>query len=243
MATIQTGSIVNDLRGKVGNEVYCRNKSGPFVRTLISPVQPDTSFQMDRRANMATVTANWQALTDEVRMRWNVLAAGMWSGNRLGVKRKISGFQLFKSRHLALLTAAVATVPVARNDVEHISFNFDIITASETSIVLEVFPVPTSSNMRVYWYMSPAQSAGVMSANTPRYTFVQQTLLSSAGLTSNLISSYTPRFGALTGLAGDKLFVKAKVLAFQFPGSISGLERRAGVFVGAPIIKSAVISP
>lgn len=64
MARIATGSIVADIAGKVGDEIFSRNRQGPYVKAYTVPVQPNTSEQILVRGYMAAANTQWTNLTN-----------------------------------------------------------------------------------------------------------------------------------------------------------------------------------
>lgn len=70
MARIATGSIVADIAGKVGDEIFSRNRQGPYVKAYASPVQPNTAIQIVARAKMNIAINKWNALSDSDYRNW-----------------------------------------------------------------------------------------------------------------------------------------------------------------------------
>lgn len=96
MASLVTSSVVADIRGKVGSEVYARNGSGLYVRSLGSWVQPDTQRQLDCRAAIAALSAYWSStLTEQQRADWQSYAHRHPRPNRWGEHIQTSGYLSF----------------------------------------------------------------------------------------------------------------------------------------------------
>lgn len=95
MALIKYSAVVGDASGKVGGNVFARNKGGAYVRTYTKPINPGTPKQSDVRSLFSNANADWRNLTDAERAGWNALADGQTFKNRLGDDIKLSGIALF----------------------------------------------------------------------------------------------------------------------------------------------------
>ena len=87
MARVSTGSIVADIAGKVGDEIYSRNRHGPYVKAYAVPVQPDTASQIAARAGMTNTIREWSELSD-VEYTAYVAFAEQFSKSGFNVPRK-----------------------------------------------------------------------------------------------------------------------------------------------------------
>jgi len=219
MAGITTGSIVSDIRGSVGDEIYSRNKYGAYVKAYAAPVQPDTSLQLARRAQMATAIAAWQALSDSERIAWNAFASGSLIENSVGKTVSRNGFGLFVSRKMVLLIKGLSDNPSPVSTDITRTWQLDFNALTDGLIQLTVNLSANADNTDLYIYMSPPVSSGIMSPNSVRFDFIRR-INATSGLSSNMSSPYTSRFGSLAGLAGKKVFLKSKlVVVNQFEGS------------------------
>lgn len=68
---IKFGSFVTDGRGKIGGHVASKNRSGSYLRTKVTPVNPQTSFQMQRRSLFGSLAQSWSGLSQTVRDGFN----------------------------------------------------------------------------------------------------------------------------------------------------------------------------
>lgn len=71
MAKIKFGMMMTDARGKLGGQVFSKNRSGAYVRTKVTPVNPQTAYQQNSRAILGNLSASWSGLTENQRKRWN----------------------------------------------------------------------------------------------------------------------------------------------------------------------------
>lgn len=90
MATIETGSIVSDIRGSVGNEVYSRGPGGLYVKSRTSPAQPVSAYRAATQATFTTLIQAWSGtLTEAQRQTWRDYATTWPMRNRLGQQTRI----------------------------------------------------------------------------------------------------------------------------------------------------------
>lgn len=71
MAKIKWGMIVADGRGKLGGQVFSKNRSGAYIRTKVTPTNPQTSAQTIVRQSFAVFSQAWSALTATLIASWN----------------------------------------------------------------------------------------------------------------------------------------------------------------------------
>lgn len=102
MASIVLGSIVADIRGKVGSEVYSRNSAGLYVRAVPVWDQPDSDRQLACRAVITALSQAWSdTLTDDQRTDWRKYAHQFPTPNVWGNPVVTNGYLCFV-RHNAL---------------------------------------------------------------------------------------------------------------------------------------------
>ena len=70
MAKIKFGMMMTDARGKLGGQVFSKNKGGAYVRTKVTPTNPQTTAQSLVRALFGVISQGWSALTNAQRTAW-----------------------------------------------------------------------------------------------------------------------------------------------------------------------------
>lgn len=144
---IKWGMMMTDGRGKLGGQVASKNRSGAYVRTKVTPVNPRTSNQSAVRQSLAIISKTWQLLSEKKRESWNAAAnSGDWNRNDVfGDSRKPTGKNLYTSINLvSLRTTNTEITEVPRKAVfgtsATTSFNVsptDIISAPNMSLVIQ----------------------------------------------------------------------------------------------------------
>lgn len=110
MAKIKFGMMMTDARGKLGGQVFSKNRAGAYVRTKVTPVNPRTSFQMANRAILGNLSASWSGLTDEQRTKWNSAVEDWKKTDIFGDLKTPTGKNLYTS--LNKVNAQVGNSPL-----------------------------------------------------------------------------------------------------------------------------------
>lgn len=71
MAKIQFGMMMTDARGKLGGQVFSKNRAGAYIRSKVTPSNPQTLDQQANRALLGSTSRGWSSLTDAQRTAWN----------------------------------------------------------------------------------------------------------------------------------------------------------------------------
>lgn len=100
---IKFGSIVVDGRGKLGGQVYSKNRGGSYVRNNAIPVNPQTPFQQASRAILTQLSQQWSTLSQERIRAWNAATDKFKRNNIFGDAKKLSGKNLFTSLNKNLI--------------------------------------------------------------------------------------------------------------------------------------------
>lgn len=161
MAKIKMGMVVTDARGKLGGQVFSKNRSGAYVRTKVTPVNPQTSFQMASRQLLGSLSSGWSGLTDEQRKQWNDAVNDWQRTDVFGDLRKPTGKNLFTELNKNLLqsgTGTLMTIPPEKQEIPIISLAspyFDT-TVPEFSVGFGIVPAKTIAQIMA----TPPLSAG-----------------------------------------------------------------------------------
>jgi hypothetical protein len=103
--------LISDARGKLGGTVYSRNPYGPYTRAKTAPIQPRTPSQQAGRANFASATGTWRALTVTDRAAWSAYADTLTRRGSLGHAYTPSGFHTFLTAFRFAQQAGAAVAP------------------------------------------------------------------------------------------------------------------------------------
>lgn len=77
MARTSLGAIVNDVRGRIGQEVATRGRGGIVLKRLPNYKYPTIPILQEQQQRMKAVMAAYNTLTHAQAMQWNAYAAGL----------------------------------------------------------------------------------------------------------------------------------------------------------------------
>lgn len=96
MAKIKFGMMMTDASGKLGGQVFSKNRGGSYVRTKVTPTNPQTTAQMTVRGIFASISSAWSSLTEASRLSFNNLVGDYGTTDIFGDLHNPSGKALFQ---------------------------------------------------------------------------------------------------------------------------------------------------
>lgn len=119
MAKIKFGMMMTDARGKLGGQVFSKNRAGAYVRTKVTPVNGRTVAQMFNRNILGSLSAGWNSLTQAQINAWNEAVSDWQKTDVFGDLKKPTGKNLYTSLNKNLLQSAQSplTLPPAKIDI------------------------------------------------------------------------------------------------------------------------------
>lgn len=205
------GAIVVDGRGKIGGHVASKNRAGAYFRTKVTPVNPQSSAQLNARNRFTNFSQGWSGLTDEQRAAWNAAVVHFARTDIFGDLKNPTGFNLYQrlNNNLAVIEEAPLTAPPLPVAVQPVVATDLTAVASPASLSLGFDPaITTDSKVKVF----------ATAPQTPGRSYVKSAyrligvLGSNDTSPKNITAMYTSKFGTL-GEAGQKIFVKIEVVA------------------------------
>lgn len=122
MAKIKFGMMMTDARGKLGGQVFSKNRAGAYVRTKVTPVNPQTALQQEGRELLGSLSQQWGLLTQAQIDEWNQAVDEWKTTDVFGDIKKPTGKNLFvklnmvRSRYFPAL--GVMLVPPVKQALE-----------------------------------------------------------------------------------------------------------------------------
>src|SRR5689334_14742391 len=95
MGKIKLGSIVVDIRGKVGGHVYSKNRGGSYMKNKVTPSNPQTSSQTSIRAVFTSLSQGWRDLTNDERLQRESAVQGFARTDVFGDVKNPTGNTLY----------------------------------------------------------------------------------------------------------------------------------------------------
>lgn len=116
MAKIKFGMMMTDARGKLGGQVFSKNKGGAYVRTKVTPTNPQSADQTTVRALFGAISQAWSALTASQIAAWNTAVEEWKSTDIFGDLLAPTGKELHQrlNNQLQVVGGAAITSPPAK---------------------------------------------------------------------------------------------------------------------------------
>ena len=201
------GAIVVDGRNKINGFVASKNRYGPYFRTKVTPVNPQTDAQQTARNRLATNSQAWRGLTEAERQSWIDGAANFPFTDIFGNTKTLSGQALYVklNNNIALIgrtPIGTCPSPVALPAIESITLT----ATAGTPLVSLAYSIPDAAGDT---YLVVFATPNV----TPGKSFVKNLFRYNNKVADDtasplvLTTSWQAAFGA--PVEGDKIFVRA----------------------------------
>jgi hypothetical protein len=147
MALIKYGALISEARGKEAGLVFSRNSYGGYVKQKVSPVNPQTEFQLRERARLGVLAQQWVGLTEVQKDQWKQFGQQMTRVNRFGDQTGYTGFNAYVkcNRNRAIVGLAPISVPVTP-----ISFPVLTVVLTITTVLVSLAFTPTPLTTGLY---------------------------------------------------------------------------------------------
>jgi hypothetical protein len=211
---MQFGAIVVAGSGKIGGQVASRNRGGAYLRTKVTPVNPQSTAQLGARQRLTGRSQAWRGLTQAQRDAWNAAVSAYARTDIFGSLRNPSGFNLYQRINNNLLTVNQAALTTPAQVAAVATVGIVSLTAVVTGGVVTLTlsgTVPAGTSVKVF--ATAPQSQGVNFVKS-EYRLIS-TLAAAAPAAVVLTTAYATKFGAY--VAGQKIFV-----AIEFVNNLTG---------------------
>ena len=222
------GAIIVAGSGKIGGHVASHNRGGSYLRTKVTPINPNTSFQASVRNRLATIATSWKGLTAMLRLNWNNAVSMYKATDIFGDIKQPSGFNLFQKLNNNLSRIGVATLtapplPVALPIIT--SGILASIHAGAMTVTFTVDPIITASVVEIL--ATAPQSPGISFVKSQfRVIGLMPAIVTHV---ATITALYNAKFGAPAAI-GQQVFIKMR--------QISNVSGQSGI----PVIYSALVS-
>lgn len=229
-AKFTPGLMLSEMRGKVASSVYSKNKGGAVIRNRVTPINRRSTGQTEQRQQFSSLSSAWRGLTQAQRDGWNSAAASFPQQDSLGQTIFLTGAQLYIRCNANLILIGAATISDAP-----VPTSFDVLAvgaiafdASSGTATVAFTPTPVPAGFNLVIRATRPLSAGKNFVGSSEFRFVQ-TVAPAGTSPANIAAAYIAIFGAITGAAGQKVFIEMFLME-----SATGLA-------GIPVRGSAVI--
>lgn len=225
---VKFGAIITDGRNKVGGHVLSKNRGGAYMRTKVTPSNPQTSFQNAARNRITTFSQNWRALTQAQRNAWESAVSNFTKTDIFGDIKNPSGINLYVKLNSNLVEIGAAPItlpPLPTSVIGPATITFTAAAGAATASLAwtgGAVPVDTAWIIRMTPQVSPGKS---FVKNLYRDTV----FFAAADVTpTSVVTEFVARFGTL--VAGQKIFVEVTAC-----GTLTGIK-------STPISTSAIVA-
>ena len=200
------GALVTDGRGKIGGHVASKNRAGAYLRTKVTPVNPQTTYQSIVRSVFTTLSQGWRSLTSAQILAWNSAVSNFSTTDIFGDLKNPTGKNLYQKLNTNLVGAGQSVISTPPLPVGAGAGATPTLTATASggviSIAFSPSPVPTGTAFKIE--MTPPMSA---SKSFVKNDFRVVHYLAAAATSPYVGTSvYAARFGSFS--AGQRIWVK-----------------------------------
>lgn len=208
MTKIKFGAIVTDGRGKLGGHVLAKNRSGNYMRTKVTPVNPQTPYQQAQRASLGTLSSGWSGLTQPQRNAWDGAVSDFQKTDIFGDLRTPTGKNLFTALNKNLLNSgqSIINLPPVPSTIPNLTIASATFSVGAGTYNVVTAGVATGSFVQLW--ATPAMSPGT--SFVKNRIRLLETVAGAPNATIDVAASYLARNGALT--AGANVYVAIRVI-------------------------------
>lgn len=208
MAKVKFSALISEMRNKLNGSVFARNRGGAYLRTKVTPLNPQSSAQVAQRSLLASLSQAWRTLTEAQREAWKGVVSQWARTDVFGDVVNPSGSTLFIRLNLNILNAGGTRIntppaPLGASAISDLTLNVEV-TGDVFEVGFSPASVPAGHAMIVE--STPCLSAGISNANAQFRQIGSQPAATATGV--DMFAEQTTKFGAL--VAGQKIFIRAK---------------------------------
>lgn len=214
-------TLLGPASGKLAGAVFSHNRSGQYLRRLVTPVNRRTDAQITARANLTSGGAAWRALDEEERASWNAYAANVPVINRVGDSVHLTGSQWYSGMFSKMSAAGLSPVTMAPTTFDRGSLGVFSITMDDSltgSVDFDPLADWNAANGALYCQFGRPQNGTVNFFNGP-WAQAGAIVVSTPLTSPNPLTIYdlTPVvagqafFARLTGIAPDGRYTNPQV--------------------------------
>lgn len=222
---IKFGSFIVAGSGKIGGHVASKNRGGAYLRTKVTPNNPQTVAQMSIRGVFASISALWSSLTQAQRDSWDGFVAAYSSTDIFGDIRNPSGKNLHQKLNQNLVNSNQAQIDTCVSPVEVPFANMTAVSGDVSSSTLTADLDGDTTGNQLIFFATPSLSQGTKFVKNK-----MRIIAVAAGVDSStvaLYSDYVAKFGE--PVAGANIFVGVRVVNAN--GQASPMETVKAVIV------------
>jgi hypothetical protein len=210
MAKVKFGIGPADIRGKINGSVFARNRGGAYVRTKVTPLNPQTSAQVAARSLLTGLAQNFRSLSQDQITAWNNAVTQWQTTDVFGDLVSPTGLALYVRLNANIQNGGGTPIstppsPVGASALTDLALVADV-SSSQFDVAFSPSSVP--ANHSLYIESTSMLSPGINNANS-RFRFIAVEATGGASPV-DVFTAQTTKFGAL--VAGQKVYVRCKFI-------------------------------
>lgn len=229
MAKVKFGFGIAEVRNKLGGSVFARNRGGSYVRTKVTPLNPQSGAQVSARNLLTSLAQAFRSLSQDQITAWNNAVTQWQTTDIFGDLVSPTGLALYVRLNANITNAGGTVIDTPPSPVGADALTSLSLTAAVTGDVFDVdfAPAAVPADHTMYVEGTPMLSPGINNANS-RFRFIAA-VGTAAASPQDLFTEETTKFGSL--VAGQKVYVRAKFIN-KITGEVS-LSLKASAIVAA----------
>ena len=206
---LKFGAIVTDGRGKIGGHVASKNRAGAYLRTKVTPSNPNTVAQVQARGILASLSQSWSSLSESQRLGWNDAVKEWGSTDIFGDIKNPSGINLFVKLNANLISVGLPTVSdvPAKSEIPAVVLIEGVYKISTGTLTI-YFNNVLADGYRALVRATPRLSAGVSFVKS-QFRVIGYEVVQADRVT--LIDYYSAKFGTVS--AGDNIYTSVQFVS------------------------------
>ena len=208
MARVKFSALVSEMRNKLNGSVFSKNRGGNYLRNKVTPVNPQSLYQTQKRSIFGGISSLFRSLTSAQVNAWNDAAQDFPYTDIFGDSKILSGHQLHQklNTNLAQISVPPLSNPPTPRTIEAVSWVLAAFALSTSSFQIEL---GFGSGSPTDYYIIEATPPVPVSVNFVKNKFRSFGLIGNIGtdpVATDAYSSYVSRFGVPT--AGSRFFAR-----------------------------------
>ena len=210
MAKVKFSALISEMRNKLNGSVFSRNRGGAYLRTKVTPTNPQTASQVQARSLLTQFSQAWRSLTEAQRTAWRSVVDQWSTTDVFGDVVNPSGATLFIRLNINISLAGGVVINTPPTPSGAIALTSIAITSAVAVPAFDVAFTPSvvPANHAVFLESTPMVSPGINNANS---RFRKIAVLAPAETSPyDGLAAQIAKFGAL--VQGQKVLVRAKFI-------------------------------
>lgn len=229
MAKVKFTGFLADMRGKLNGSVFARNRGGQYVRTKVTPLNPQSIAQVSARNLLTGLAQGFRSLSENEITAWNQAVTQWQTTDIFGDLVSPTGLALYVRLNANIANAggtAITSPPAPTGAAALITLGL-VADVSSDQFDISFTPATVPADHTLYIESTTMLSPGINNANS-RFRFIG-VAASAAASPVGAIAFQTAKFGSL--VAGQKAYVRCKFIN-KVTGEVS-LALKASAIVTA----------